>query len=82
MLYLWPHSKNPKKEAVFQRLRDDGWRFDSDTGEFFTPQGEPEAYGRLSTDADVSQWARITRPSVMVGGEPRLGDVIWEIDLT
>lgn len=68
-IYLWPRAKDPDHQRIYDTLHELGWRFDAVEGLWWTPEGEPEAKGRLSYEPDFSE-ARITPPSRMVGGQP------------
>lgn len=69
-LYVWPRSKTPQRNVLYERLHAIGWRYDNVFCEWYTPERWPvEGHGRLETAPDLS-WARIQPPSVIVDGQP------------
>jgi hypothetical protein len=82
--YLWPRSKDPRKDALYLQLHDLSWRFDSHTSLFWTPEDWPlrEAFGRLEYDADCTVWARIQPPSSMIDGRIVRAEPLLVLDLT
>lgn len=67
--YLWPHSKTPRKDALYQRLRALGWRYEPTIVEFHTPEGQTfQARGRLATNVELTEaWIH---PPIPEGQEP------------
>lgn len=60
--YLVPRSKTPAKNGIYAALLDLGWRFDSHTMEWWTPEDDDlQGRGRLSYDPDLT-WARVVGP--------------------
>lgn len=91
-IYLWPRSKDPARDRIYQFLHDLGWRYDQFTSTFHTPETDTlQGFGRLETDRDCAVWARIqppstTRPHPLPTGEtvdmPYRAEPILELDLT
>lgn len=79
--YYWPRSKTPEKQRIYDVLADLGWRFDSHFGLWFTPEGQPEAYGLLEYEVDFSEF-RIQPPSIIREGIPYRATPILVYTLT
>lgn len=61
--YLWPRSKTPEKQALYDYLHDLAWRFDASYTRWHTPQdANLQGYGRLEWSVDFT-WARIQPPN-------------------
>lgn len=68
--YYWPRSKRPELQAIYDRLFELGWRFDSHYGLWFTPEADVmQAHGILEHASDCS-WFRIQPPSFIENGIP------------
>ena len=55
-IYLSPHSKSPRREAFYNRLRALGWRFDTVESAWHTPADSVfQAHGRVSMNPDGTE---------------------------
>lgn len=79
--YVWPRSKNPNIQRIYDALHTRRWRYDASTATWWTPEGEPEAFGRLEHDAEAAVWARVVRPSTILDAVPVRGDIILTLNL-
>ena len=61
--YYFPRSKTPEKQALYDYLAANNWRFDTVECRWHTPEDAPfQASGRLEYAADYS-WARVQPPN-------------------
>jgi hypothetical protein len=60
--YLYPRSKTPEKQALYDLLHQMSWRFDANHSNWHTPETEAPGSGRLEWALDFT-WARIQPPN-------------------
>lgn len=61
--YLWPRSKTPQKQALYDFLHELGWRYDAEHAHWHTPEAETlRGYGVLEWGVKFT-WARIQPPN-------------------
>lgn len=69
-VYLWPRSKVPEHQRIYDYLHENDWRYDAEHVLWFTPEAWPlQGHGRLEYAADLSSFS-IQPPSVLIDGEP------------
>lgn len=81
-MYLWPRSKVPEKQRIYDYLHDHGWRYDAEATLWFTPEAWPtEGYGRLEYEPDHSQFC-IQPPSTIIDGVPHRFTPLLQVEFT
>lgn len=80
--YLWPRSKVPEKQRIYDYLHDNGWRYDSESTLWFTPEAWPvEGHGRLEYEPDLMQFC-VQPPSAIIEGVPHRFPALLQVEFT